>query len=617
MNVSVDQDLLKAIAQHRAGNLQDADRLYRSVLEVQPLNPDANHNLGLLMISGQESAAAIPLFRAAVKANPYVEQFWLSYIDALFKDNQPDSARLAIKKAKKKGFSSKKLNSLAPKHHAKRSAPSDLSLDRAQRAPRDMLDYLNSGQYLDAQKYASLIIQQDPDHQLAWKVLGVALGLEGKSNEALKANQKAAALSPHDPDIQNNLGNTFRDLGRLDEAVESYSQAIVLNSTDAQFFSNLGLTLQEIGRINESVDYLMKAIDIDPNYGKAFSTLSASFKLLGKFEEAEKSLRKAMSLEPNQFRYHNSLGTLMLDQGRSQDAEDSFSKVLFFDPGDEFALFNLGIFNKSIKKYDKAIKYFRQCSSKESGYYILACLFDLDDQSNFYIQLDHLIDEGEINARIGSLGCRGLIRYGVEKENLFCKDPLNYILHTNLNDNYDFLAELIVPIRSILESREYYKRKQSLLSNGIQSGGNLFNDHRDLVGNIEDIIRREIESYKNEFKNSREGLISKWPSEYKLLGWIVSMESGGELRPHIHESGWISGSIYINVPQKWGSQSGNLVVSVGKDSDVLGQAKNLKESINVITGSLVLFPSSVMHHTIPFESEENRIVIAFDVMPNT
>ena len=40
---------------------------------------------------------------------------------------------------------------------------------------------------------------------------------------------------------------------------------------------------------------------------------------------------------------------------------------------------------------------------------------------------------------------------------------------------------------------------------------------------------------------------------------------------------------------------------------------NLKKIVNVVTGSLVLFPASLMHHTIPFESEEERIVLAFDV----
>jgi hypothetical protein len=35
----------------------------------------------------------------------------------------------------------------------------------------------------------------------------------------------------------------------------------------------------------------------------------------------------------------------------------------------------------------------------------------------------------------------------------------------------------------------------------------------------------------------------------------------------------------------------------------------------VVTGSLCLFPASLLHYTIPFESEEERVVLAFDVVP--
>ena len=103
------------------------------------------------------------------------------------------------------------------------------------------------------------------------------------------------------------------------------------------------------------------------------------------------------------------------------------------------------------------------------------------------------------------------------------------------------------------------------------------------------------------------------PDEYHLHGWFINMKSGGNLKPHIHTEGWLSGSIYINVPRKLKSDSGNLVVSIGEEKDAVSTRINEKKTINVVTGSMVLFPASLMHHTIPFESEEERIVLAFDV----
>ena len=95
------------------------------------------------------------------------------------------------------------------------------------------------------------------------------------------------------------------------------------------------------------------------------------------------------------------------------------------------------------------------------------------------------------------------------------------------------------------------------------------------------------------------------------------MKSGGNLRPHIHSQGWLSGSIYIHVPRKKNDKSGNLVLSLGEDADARLPRKNRSKILDVVTGSMVLFPASLMHHTIPFESNEDRVVFAFDMKSPT
>jgi hypothetical protein len=93
------------------------------------------------------------------------------------------------------------------------------------------------------------------------------------------------------------------------------------------------------------------------------------------------------------------------------------------------------------------------------------------------------------------------------------------------------------------------------------------------------------------------------------------MKNGGELSAHIHEMSWITGTIYINVPPKFKPDSGNLVVTTHDPKYGEANAKDIK-SIDVVTGSLCLFPASLLHYTIPFESKEDRIVLAFDIIPN-
>ena len=112
MELTVDQALQQGVAAHKEGKLQEAERLYHAILQAQPAHPDANHNLGVIAVSVNKAGAALPLFKTALEANPKIEQFWLSYIDALVKDNQLKGAKQAIKKAKKKGFDAKKLEAL-------------------------------------------------------------------------------------------------------------------------------------------------------------------------------------------------------------------------------------------------------------------------------------------------------------------------------------------------------------------------------------------------------------------------------------------------------------------------------------------------------------------------
>ena len=92
MEPTIEQALQQGVAAHREGNFQEAERLYRTVLQSQPAHPDANHNLGVLAVSVNKADAALPLFKLALEANPKIEQFWLSYIDALIKEKQFENA---------------------------------------------------------------------------------------------------------------------------------------------------------------------------------------------------------------------------------------------------------------------------------------------------------------------------------------------------------------------------------------------------------------------------------------------------------------------------------------------------------------------------------------------
>ena len=116
MEFTVDQALQQGVAAHKEGKLQDAERLYRAILQAQPEHPDANHNLGVLAIAVSKPIEAIPLFKLALDANPQIEQFWLSYIDALMKVERFDEAKRVLVEGEKSGVRSEEHTSELQSH---------------------------------------------------------------------------------------------------------------------------------------------------------------------------------------------------------------------------------------------------------------------------------------------------------------------------------------------------------------------------------------------------------------------------------------------------------------------------------------------------------------------
>ena len=112
MELTIEQGLQQGVTAHKEGKLEEAERLYRAILQSQPEHPEANHNLGVIAVSVNRADVALTLFKTALEANPKIEQFWLSYIDALIKEKHFENAKLVIEQAKTQGVAKEKLNIL-------------------------------------------------------------------------------------------------------------------------------------------------------------------------------------------------------------------------------------------------------------------------------------------------------------------------------------------------------------------------------------------------------------------------------------------------------------------------------------------------------------------------
>ncbi len=281
MQLTIEQALQQAVAAHKGGNLAEAENIYRAILKSQPKHADANHNLGVIAVSMNQIEAAVPFFKTALDANPNLEQFWLSYLDALVKADRLKDAKQLIKKAKKKGFDAKKLGNLLSQ--SKRVSASDAE---------------------------------------AYNNLGNTLQGQGRLSEAEASYNRALALKPDYAQAHFNLGNTLYLQGRLSEAVVPYNHATALKPEFVEAHYNLGVALQQLGRLSEAEASFNQAIALKPDYAEAHNNLGVALQQLGRLSEAEASFNQAIALRPDyEEAQHNLVDLLTIHTSRNKPSQ--------------------------------------------------------------------------------------------------------------------------------------------------------------------------------------------------------------------------------------------------------------------------------------------------------
>jgi uncharacterized protein (TIGR02466 family) len=127
-----------------------------------------------------------------------------------------------------------------------------------------------------------------------------------------------------------------------------------------------------------------------------------------------------------------------------------------------------------------------------------------------------------------------------------------------------------------------------------------------------------VRAYQQHFTGSEETLIRLFPRKLEFASsWYLRMKQGGHLTSHIHEEGWISGCVYLQLPDKQSQHEGSFEYGVDGDDYPRLHDDFPNRVVDQQVGDLVLFPSSLFHRTLPFHSEQERICIAFDIKPDT
>jgi tetratricopeptide (TPR) repeat protein len=258
---SINDLFQRAVVDHQAGRLVQAEAAYRQILTIDPDHANAHHNLGVALHDLGRPAEAAASSREALRLRPNYPAAHGNLGNALLALGRPAEAAASYREA----------------------------------------------------------LRLRPNYPETYNNLGIALHDLGRPAEAEANCREALRLRPSYPEAYNTLGNALLALGRLAEAEASYREAVRLRPDYPEAHNNFGIALHDLGRPAEAEVGYRAALRLRPNFPEAHNNLGAALNALGQPAEAEASYREALRLRRNYPDAHNNLGMTLLLAGRFEE----------------------------------------------------------------------------------------------------------------------------------------------------------------------------------------------------------------------------------------------------------------------------------------------------------
>ena len=219
MNV---HDATKLAYEHyQSGNLQQAEYIFKNLLDIQPNDFDICNSLGNVLQDKGCIDEAIYYYYKSIELNPEFGGAYYNLADALVEKGNLDEAIQCYQKS----------------------------------------------------------IELKPDFAFAYNNLGIAFSMREQFEEALQCYQKAVVLNPKFDDAYYNLGSALNSQGKQADAVTAYHAAVRINPNHIKarwaycisqlpiIYSNYSDILTYRGRYRDELNALHQLIRLESPYG--------------------------------------------------------------------------------------------------------------------------------------------------------------------------------------------------------------------------------------------------------------------------------------------------------------------------------------------------------------
>lgn len=423
----------------------------------------------------------------------------------------------------------------------------------------DAIRHHEAGRLGEAEGLYRLILVDAPHHPDALHLLGVLLTQRGEYESAAAHIQAALDLNGDSALFQTSLAQTYFRSGKLVEATKMLERVVAQRPDSYQAFSDLGAVYQESGVLDRAIDAYRRSIELNPDLAVVHFNLGTALKQLGSSAEAIAYVEKAVAQDATAGNYSATLAGYYLEVDEPESALEMCRRCLSVAPRNLMALTFLSIALERLGDSESAAR-----------------IVDLDR----FIQRTHVVAPD-----------------GYESISAF-----NDALAKHVRNHPSLKAE---PVNN---ATRFGKHTENLLVNP-----------QGPIPALAALVDSAVVDYLQSLPfDPTHPYLAHRPRGFSYMMWSVVMESQGHQLPHMHPDGWVSGVYYVKLPGEMRAATGEQDgwIEFGRPlRELTGASQPRVKTLRPEEGGLVLFPSYFYHQTIPFESPEQRICIAFDAVP--
>ncbi len=328
--------LKRARALLERGDFQQAQRLYRGVLSLDPANVEALHLLGLACYHTGDAQQAEPLIARSLQLG--LREGWAlaNHGMVLVRLGRHEAALAVLDESM-----------LLDGAHAPAFAARGNAL-------------LALGEHAHAQAAYERALELAPGHAEAWSNRGNALRAQRRPADALISFDRALLLAPHDYATYTNRGHALRDLGRYEEALRSYKLALVIRPKMPELLSMCGAVLLDMGQEDRALACYDEALTLKPDDTALLYQSCVALDRLHRYEALAERCKRLLKIDPGHAGARFGLGNALQGLQRHEDALHAYSSALELDASLNDALRNRGAALRKLERYAQALDNFER-----------------------------------------------------------------------------------------------------------------------------------------------------------------------------------------------------------------------------------------------------------------